>query len=66
VAVEQGLVSPGRELERARAALMWERTRTLRDARLRANVRLTLSVLALAAAWPSPAHWLAWLAGPAR
>jgi hypothetical protein len=62
VAVEQGLVSQGRELERASAALVWERMRTLRDARIRANIRLTLSILALAAAWPAPAHWLAWLA----
>lgn len=66
MAVEQALVKPGRELERARTALMCERMRTLRDARLRANIRLTLSVLALAAAWPAPAHWLAWLAGLAR
>ena len=59
-------MSPGREFERARAALMWERMRTLRDARVRANIRLALSVLALAAAGSAAAHWLAWLTGLAR
>ncbi len=59
-------MNPGRELERARAALIWERTRTLRDARVRADIRLALSVLALAGAWPDAAHWLSWLAGLAR
>ena len=57
----KGVVSPQRELERARAAAMWERVRALRDARLRANCRLALYAATLALAWHVPAHGLAWL-----
>ena len=56
-----GVVTPEQELERARAAAMWERVRTLRDARLRANCRLTLYTATLALAWRVPAHGLAWV-----
>ena len=66
MALGQGVVSPERELERARAALAWERMRTLRDARLRANIRLALYAATLAAAWNVPAHWITWLAAQVR
>jgi hypothetical protein len=59
-------VSPEEEFERARAAVMWERMRALRDARLRANCRLALYAATLALAWHVPAHGVAWLTGLIR
>lgn len=57
----EGLVSPELDLERARAAMMWERVRTQRDARLRANARLVLYTVMLVLALHEPAHGLTWL-----
>lgn len=45
-------MSPEEKFEHARAAIMWERMRALRDARLRANCRLALYAATLALAWP--------------
>lgn len=54
-------MSPERELARARAALMWERARTLRDARLRANGRFALLAVSLALALAAPTQGMDWL-----
>jgi hypothetical protein len=54
-------VSPEEEFERACAAIMWERMRALRDARLRANCRLALYAATLLLAWHVPVHGVAWL-----
>lgn len=57
----EGLVSPDLDLEHARAAMMWERVRTQRDARLRANARLALYAATVAVALHVPAYGLTWL-----
>lgn len=54
-------MTPEQELQRARAAIMWERMRALRDARLRANCRLALYAVTVALAWHIPADGIAWL-----
>lgn len=54
-------MTPEEEFERARAAIMWERARALRDARLRANCRLLLCAGMLALVSHIPLHSLAWL-----
>jgi hypothetical protein len=56
-------VSPEEELARARAAIMWERMRVLRDARLLADCRLAVYAATLALAWHVPVYGIAWLTG---
>jgi len=62
----EDFVTPEQELQHARAAIIWERMRTLRDARLRANCRLALYAATLVLAWHVPAHGIAWLTGLIR